>query len=35
MNVGGVSRYYQRPALTRARLPRMRFHDLSHTPTHL
>lgn len=31
VDVGGVLRYYLRPALTRAKLPRMRFHDLRHT----
>ncbi|WEK14474.1 MAG: tyrosine-type recombinase/integrase [Candidatus Microbacterium phytovorans] len=28
-------RYYLRPALTRAKLPRMRFHGLRHTYTSL
>ena len=31
VDVGGVLRYYLRPALTRAKLTRMRFHDLRHT----
>lgn len=31
MNVGGVLRYYLRPAAEQAKLPHMRFHDLRHT----